>query len=59
MTCARALPLALAVLGRGAIARIDELLGRLGLPPPYVAATGGWCDAEDFRELSAQARWPR
>jgi len=46
-------------IGRRAIARIDELLGQAGTPPPYFAATGRWYDPQDFRELSSQATWPR
>ena len=46
-------------VGRRAIGRIDEVLGRAGTPPPYFEATGRWYDPADFRELSAKADWPR
>jgi len=46
-------------VGRRAIARVDEILGRAGTPPPYFEATGRWYSPEDFRELSAKADWPR
>ena len=46
-------------VGRHAIARIDELLGLAGTPPPYFEATGRWYDPDDFRELSAPASWPK
>ena len=46
-------------VGRRAIARVDEILGRAGTPPPYFEATGRWYAADDFRELSAKADWPK
>jgi len=46
-------------IGRRVIARIDELLSQMNLPPPYFAAAGRWYDPEDFRELSAHAIWSR
>jgi len=46
-------------IGRRAIEGIDRLLGRVGLPPPYFAATARWYDPEDFRQLSSQAIWTR
>ena len=46
-------------VGRRAIARVDEILGRAGTPPPYFEATGRWYDPDDFRELVAKAEWPR
>ena len=46
-------------IGRRAIARVDEILGQAGTPPPYFEATGRWYEPEDFRELSTKAEWSR
>ncbi len=46
-------------IGRRVIARIDELLSQMSLPPPYFEATGRWYDPDDFRELSSLATWSR
>ena len=44
-------------IGRRVIARIDEILGPHG-ESPYFQETGRWYDADDFRDLSAMAKWP-
>lgn len=46
-------------IGRRAVARVDEVLGRAGTPPPYFEATGRWYEPDAFRELSAKAEWPK